>query len=263
MTSIAPWLEAAPALPAAERMAVLANLRQLAGGLQAEGFEIAVTAELRWLAEIFARWHAQDGVTRLSRNANPLYWPDDSRRDRTIAVLLLRDGLAVGSGVQRWQWLDGSWKDAMESRRFFYGDHLALAPRAESCRVLAPMTETIADLSLVYSCALHIEKPHGDMTALRLARLAHGLALAHWQWSYLTARITTRVHRAFLEKTYGFAGAEHGVWIREADGRLDPGEYVFAVPRRYLRRIAQDPAYGDGSRSLLEPPPMLAAMQAD
>jgi hypothetical protein len=263
MTALMPMLETAPALPRGEREGLLGNLALLARGLMQEGFDLQVTCELGWLAEIFARWHAADGATRLSRNANPDYWPADSRPDRTLAVLLLRDGLVAGTAVQRLHWLDGSWKEAMESRRFFYGDQMHLAPRHETCRVLAPVTEEIADLPLVYSCGLHIEAPHGPLTTMRLARLAHGLALAQWQWSYLTARITTPVYRAFLEKTYGFTGAQRGVWIEEADGRRDPGEYVFAVPRRYLRRIAQDPAYGDGSRSLLEPPSLLAALVAE
>jgi hypothetical protein len=267
------------ALDPTPRAAVLDTICQLTTDLARDGFEALVTCDLDWLADIFARW--TDPVTgapaRLPATADARWWPQASRTQETIAVLLRHDGVIYAATAQRLLHLHGSLTRALESGWFFYGRQAA-AQRARGWQAEAkvPLADHIADCGLIYTCAFRTEfarlpqqafrdrmsKGWQNPVSWRLARLGQALALAQWQWSWMMARGDEGMAMRYAPVAGGFTSFSRGLFVSPppgdgASGGIERWQHLMFLRRGdLLEQAVLSEDYRNG-RSVAAPMPLL------
>lgn len=234
------------------------NISRLVGFIERSGLKITLTHDLATAAAIFR----QSGEP-LSVLADPAVHAGASHRDATLA-LILRDGdTPVGCSVQRRVWVEHLGAD-MRDLSYFYGDAQRDLPKI--CVATPAWLDTVRNCWTVYSCAFHVHKaartPRPGLTAA-LIRLAHLLALAEWEWSWLICRCKTGILHRHVFDTYGFEIASNGVWLL-GDG-ADPEDHphwLCGASRHFFTLQAIHPHYGDPGKSLVVAPQLRRATAA-
>ena len=241
------------ALPPAERPMAIAQAERLISDLEGHGAEVLVGHDLHWIAAAFRErgWH-------LSHVLDPRWWPLASVPEETIAVFLDYGSGPVGCSAMRWIWLDGTFREDQESRRFYFGDYADVAVPGERVRVTAPMGDVIGYCGVVYSCGYHLEetvqRPRDSWRIIRLAQLLAGL---HWRWSWLVARVGRPMAWRFAEQAFGMTTIENGIHVLQPNGEVHVNHHLIVARIDHMRRQFQRPEYGDGEKSLTEGMPLL------
>ena len=236
------------ALPPAERPMAIAQAERLISDLEACGGEVLISHDLHWIAAIYRErgWH-------LSHVLDPRWWPLASVPEETIAVFLDHGSGPVACSAARWIWLDGTFREDQESRRFYFGDYADVAVPGERVRVTAPAGDAIGHCGVVYSCGYHLEesapRPRDSWRVIRLAQLLAGL---HWRWSWLVARVGRPLDRGFAEQAFGMTTIENGIRVLFSNGEAHVNHHLIAARIDHMRRQFQRPEYGDGEKSLAE-----------
>ncbi|MBP6818320.1 MAG: hypothetical protein KBC46_03350 [Ferrovibrio sp.] len=236
-----------PRGPKARDVAI--NIGRLHGALERAGYTVSITHELERVVELFQR----RGLP-LSPVADPTYHPQASAPDRTLIVLLERDGVSVGTTVQR-RIYTGDLAADMRDLSFWYGQ-TKWPPPGTTCMVAGDWAEPIRETAVVYSCAFALAGQQGrkDSSAAALIRLGHAMALATWDWGWLFGRGTAALAQHFGFNIHGSHTVANGVWLLQPG--QDPATHPHLVvleKRQAFFETAALHAYGDPAATLRIP----------
>lgn len=184
----------------------------------------------------------------LSQLSNPALHPDAGVQDTAI-VLLMQDGRPVASASLRLRWIEGSLRDAIETKALFYADP-AQAPEAELIVCRAAKAQDIRACHVIVAGALWVARTATsvDSRVIKLlVRFLNLLATANYHWSWcISFSLPPLMRQAF--PIYGADGVEHGVYMDIGNRRVET-VLVHASRARFLDNLLS-PAYLDLANDL-------------
>ena len=192
--------------------------------------------------------------------SNPVYQLGMNETN-SFAVFLYRGEQAVACAGLRLKWIETTLAEELSSLRFYYDDVPGMAKAGERCVVTAPTARLIEACPVVVSVSLCVDRDQATGTAVRpLMRLLHLWAAVHWRWSWLIGLSERPVARAYTYDTFGFAGAELGVWRTRPTDQIQPNSemplhefMLLTSPRRHAMATFLRADVGDVGRPLGQP----------
>ncbi len=237
-----PFLDAfaADALPVNLRRVASIKAVRLVAALREVGLEPEVGHSLAEYS-IYAKENSQK--MSLSPVFDGAYHPGGVAD--TMMLYGLRGGQAVASCGARLIWLAASLADAMESQRFWYGEH-GMPRDGEVCVVTAPSARVLEHVHIAWvGAGSNFSGEKGAI--LPMIRLVNLYALANWRWTTCVGIAEPEI--AYVENRekpfsrahdiYGFASAEADIC------RGDRRFMLMTSPRRYLEACAMSPGYAE------------------
>lgn len=248
-----PYLDAltGDALSRADRLAVgLDTAPRLINAVCEAGLVAWVSHDLGTLAAIKAEDPDRASFYQLSRAS---LHPEAGRHDTAI-VVLTDAGRPVASGSVRIRWIEGTLREALESRALLYADPRQ-APDGEAVICRAAKAGEIRSCDVAVAGGLWVARQHtsADSRVNRLlVRLLTLIATANYRWSWcISVSHPPLMRRAF--PVYGADGVEAGV-IVTVDGVPIETVLIHATRMRFVENLRL-PAFADPAADLGQPAP--------
>ncbi len=239
------------ALPAAERTRIGRYVApDLVRNAAAAGFDIVVSHDLRSLSAIRAADPDRMSLYQLSRHD---LHPDAGPHD-TVIVALLREGVPVACGSMRLRWIEGSLREALESKTLLYADPRQ-APADELVVCRAAQADVIRSCHVAVAGALWTSRAAtagggAASPATRwVVRCLNLIATANYRWSWCVSVSLLGLMRQ-AGPIYGADGMSPGVFVM-VDGNLKEVVLVHASRERFRANL-QLPGYADITQDLDE-----------
>jgi|GEM_PF-5227681 len=244
-------------LPTAQNRFLAQNIARLTGVIEAAGYGVMVTPSLRQGAQAFLVCTDEP----LSVLADPRFHDEARTGTTTICLLLYRGDTVTGCSIQRRLWTRDLVAD-MRNLSFWFQDP-AQAPAGTRCLVNPTWLDQVRGF-VVYSCGFAVARDAQRVEGLSIAlvRLAHAVALAHWEWDWLIGRGRRAIANRYAFDHYGIDQIGNGCWLLL--GGSDPAHIkdhphaVMGSTREAFLGQALRPAYGNPSTSLCLPAELAA-----